>query len=198
VTLADFKAAIRAVSKSVFTPAALVSDKAAYAFAIRYGWTFIVARWTYYSILFQFRDYHGRWKPFQPPPFGLTIDAYASLQRLLSLPFGLVLMLVMSSCTVAYLRRLRKAVFLTSVLNALGVTFFLPFVLLQPLDLITIAIAGWRVLPIATLHTAVLVWEAWAFTGILSAIHGLSRMERLEVGVLVTGLWIAIAAAVWR
>lgn len=191
-------ATLRAVWKSVFAPADLVRDNGAFAFATRYGWTLIVARWGYYSIIFQFRDYHGRWKPFWAPPFGLTVDLYASLQRCLSLPFGLALMLVLAGCTVAYLRHLGKAIGILPVLNVLGVAYFLPFVLLQPLDQFVIALMGWRLLPIAALHTAALVWESSAAAWILSEMQDLTRTERLQVGVLLAGLWIAIAGTVWR
>ncbi len=191
-------AVLRAIWQSVFAPARLARDKAALTFAIRYGWTLIVARWLYYAIIFQFRDYHGGWRPFRPPPFGLTIDAYAFWQRVLALPFGMALMLVLSVSTVAYLRYLRRTAFIWPVLNILGVAYFLPFVLLQPLDQLVIALAGWQVLPVAALHTAALAWESWASARVLSEIHGLSRMERVTVSLLLMCLWIAIAAPLWR
>ena len=192
------KPILRAIYQSVFAPAKLVRDKAAYAFATQRGWTLIVARWAYCSIIFQFRDYHGRWKPFQPPPFGLTIDAYASFERGLALPFGVALMLILTAGMVVYLRHLRKPAFFAPVLNTLGVAFFLPFVLVQPCDQLIMALAGWRLLPVAALHTATLAWESLAATGILSEIHGLSRMERVQGSVLLIGLWIAIAGPAWR
>jgi len=123
---------IQAICQSVFAPAKLARNAAAYAFTTRYGWTLIIVRWLYYSIVFQFRDYHGRWPPFSPPPFGLSIDTYARLQRSLSLPFGVALMLLLTAALVVYLRRLRRGTAFIPTLNTLGTTFFLPFLLSNP------------------------------------------------------------------
>jgi hypothetical protein len=86
---------LQTLDLSAFKPSALVKNRKACDFVLRYGWTLIVARWLYYSILFQFRDYQGRWAPFVPPPSGLDMDSCAAPQRALDLPFSLVLMLTL-------------------------------------------------------------------------------------------------------
>jgi len=148
--------------------------------------------------VFQFRDYHGRWPPFSPPPFGLSIDTYARLQRSLSLPFGVALMLLLTAALVVYLRRLRRGTAFIPTLNTLGTTFFLPFLLVQPIDQLIIALVGWRRLPVAELHTAVLAWESWAAARIVSVVHGLSWIQCLGGVVLLCGIWIVIAGVGWR
>jgi hypothetical protein len=125
---------LKALYLSVFKPRALVDNRKAYDFVLHSGWALIVLRWLYYSILFQFRDYHGRWAPFVPPPFGLDRDPYTALHRTLALPFGLVLMLTLSLSLAASLRISKNSIPLIAMLNILGATFVLPFVVAQPMD----------------------------------------------------------------
>lgn len=192
------KPILEAICQSVFSPRRFAQNAAAYGLATRYGWILIAARWLYYSVAFQFRDYQGSWKPFVAPPFGLSTETYARLQRWLAVPFGFVMMLALAACLAMYLRLLRKRPGFAAVFNIVAVTFFLPFVLLQPCDRLMIALAGWRMLPTIVLHTAVLVWESWAATEIVSAVCGLSRVQRLGGIAILCASWIAVAASVWR
>lgn len=189
---------MKSILQSVFAPRAFAADTRAFAFVMRWGWVFILLRWGYYSVVFRFRDYHGSWAPFWPPPFGLDVDAYARLQRDLALPFGIVLMLAMSLALVAYLRLIRRRVPFPTVVNILGVTFFLPFVLLQPIDAVFVAMDGWRLVPVTVVHTAVLVWESWAALEVISATQQLGRAQRVSGIVVLCAVWILLAGQVWR
>ena len=192
------RSVLEAIWEPVFIPSRFARNSAAFSVVIRYGWTLIVVRWLYYSIVFQFRDYNGGWTPFVRPPFGLSIDTYARLQRWFALPFGVLLMLILATCLVLYLRSMGKQIGVRFTLNVLGATFFLPFVLLQPCDRMMIALAGWRILPVIALHTAVLVWESWAAIEILSATSRLTRVQRLGGIALLCVTWIGIVSPVWR
>ena len=189
---------LTAIYQSVFRPSSLVENQRAYDFVRRYGWILIVVRWLYYSILFQFRDYHGRWSPFWPPPFGLDTDTYAKLQRSLSLPFGVVFMLVLSISLAAYLRVIQKTTSVVTVLNILGVTFFLPFVLAQPVDQVIIALIGWKLVLVTVIHTALLFWESWAATEIISSTNELRVSQKVTGTVILSVVWILIAGSLWR
>ena len=189
---------LRAIYRSTFAPQEVVGDPTTLTFVLRYGWVLIVVRWAYYSLLFQFRDYHGRWTPFVAPPFGLSLDSYASLQRSLSLPFGLVLMAALALVLVAYLRLIGRPLRFLDAYNVLGVAFFLPFVLVQPVDQIVIALVGWQLVPVTVIHTAVLFWESWAAMRIISGLAGLTRAHEFTGGLLVCAVWIAITGVVWR
>lgn len=192
------EASVKAVFQCVFAPRRLAKHEAGYRFVTRYGWILIVARWAYYSVLFQVRDYEGRWAPFVAPPFGINIDTYARLQRTLAVPFGIGLMLVLAVALLAYLRLIGATVPFATTFNVLGAAFFLPFVLLQPIDQGIIALIGWQLAPIAVLHTAVLVWESWAAVEVLSTSYDLSRAGRLGGMVVVCSVWILIAGSLWR
>jgi len=53
-------------------------------------------------------------------------------------------MLLLSLALGAYLRFIKKRVSVFILLNILGTTFFLPFVLVQPIDLVMIAFISWK------------------------------------------------------
>ena len=189
---------VKAIIQSVFGPRHLIENKDGLKFISQFGWIFILVRWFYYSILFQFRDYHGRWTPFAPPPFNLDLDTYANLQRALSLPFGIMLMLLVGLALHAYLTFRGKKISLFLLLNILGVAFFLPFVLVQPVDQLIIATIGWKLVPVTILHTAILLWESWATVEIITNILELKASEKL-VGILVlSATWIVITGIMWR
>jgi hypothetical protein len=188
-----------AIYQSVFRPSAFCQNPRGRLLIDRYGWIFIAVRWLYYSIVFSLlRDYHGAWKPFYSPPFGLSIDTYATLQRLLSPVFGFLLMGAIAGSLVAYLRTSGKEVPVFRVFNILDVTFFLPFVFLQPLDLIAVTTINWSLIVIPPLHTLVLVWEAVATMLILDWLYRIGRRERIVGVVLIVGVWILIAELLWR
>lgn len=189
---------LTAIYQSVFKPHSLVDNQRAYDFVRRYGWVFIVVRWLYYSVLFQFRDYHGRWSPFWPPPFGLDMAAYANLQRSLALPFGIVLMLALSIGLAAYLGIIKKKVSVATTLNILGMTFFLPFVLVQPVDQVVIALVGWKLIPVTAIHTVLVLWESWAAIEVISSVNELKVPERVVGTVILSVVWILIAGSLWR
>jgi len=117
--------------------------------------------------------------PFVSPPFGLDMNSYATLQRTLALPFGLVLMLTLSLSLVAYLCSIKKSVPVIAVLNILGATFFLPFVLVQPVDQVIIAIWGWSLVPVSIVHTSELLWESRATLEIISSMKTLQASQKV-------------------
>jgi hypothetical protein len=189
---------LTAIVQSVFRPASFVQNPKGQALIHRHGWLLIVVRWLYYSILFLFRDYHGRWAPFVPTPFGLDMDTYASLQRALALPFGLVLMLALGLSLAAYLRFIKKSVPVVTVLNILGPTFFLPFVIVQPIDQVIIVLWGWHIVPVSIAHTAVLVWESWATMEIISSMTALRGSQKVAGIAVLSAAWMLVTAPVWR
>ena len=189
---------LTAIVQSVFRPRAFVQNPKGQALIHKYGWLLIVVRWLYYSILFLFRDYHGRWTPFVPTPFGLDMDAYATLQRALALPFGLVLMLTLSLSLAVYLRSIKQSLPVVTVLNILGPTFFLPFVIVQPIDQMIIALWGWHIVPVSIVHTIALVWESWATMEIVSSMKGL-KISQKTVGIAVlSAIWMLVTGPLWR
>jgi hypothetical protein len=158
----------------------------------------IIVRWLYYSIIFTFRDYHGLWKPFVPPPFGLDLDTYSILQQTFALPFGMMLMLAICMGLYSYLKSRKKVVPFHKILNILGVTFFLPFVIVQPIDQLIIYTIGWKIIPITILHTIIVVWESFAALYILSSIYNLDRSEKVIGTGLLVFIWIIITGIFWR
>ena len=189
---------LTAIVQSVFRPGAFVQNPEGRVLIHKDGWLLIVVRWLYYAILFLFRDYHSRWTPFVPTPFGLDMDTYATLQRALALPFGLVLMLALSLSLAAYLRRIKLDVPVVTVLNILGPTFFLPFVIVQPIDQVIIALWGWHIVPVSIVHTIALVWESWATMEIVSSMKGL-KISQKTVGIAVlSAIWMLVTGPLWR
>jgi hypothetical protein len=91
-----------------------------------------------------------------------------------------------------------KEVPASRVFNILGVTSFLPFVVLQPLDLLAISKGRWRLSVIPLLHTVILVWEAVATMGILDRLYQIRVRDRIAGVGLISGVWILIARALWR
>ncbi len=189
---------LTAIVQSVFRPRLFVLNPNGQALIHRYGWLLIIVRWLYYSILFLFRDYHGRWTPFVPPPFGLDMDTYATLQRALALPFGLALMLTLSLSLAAYLRIIKKGLPVVTVLNISGPTFFLPFVVVQPIDQLIIALWGWHIVPVSIAHTVVLVWESWATMEIVSSLKALKVSQKVVGTAVLSAAWMLVTAPVWR
>jgi len=189
---------LTALYQSVFRPRAFVNNPKGVLLVNKYGWILIIVRWFYYSIIFTFRDYHGVWKPFVPPPFGLDLDTYSILQRTLALPFGMGLMLTISVVLHSYLKSRKEVVPFHNILNILGVTFFLPFVIIQPIDQLIIYTIGWKMIPVTILHTIIAVWESFAALCILSSIYNMDRSE-IVVGIgLLIFIWIVITGIFWR
>ncbi len=165
----------------------------------RHGWTLIAVRWLYWSAVFSLlRDYHGNWKPFVAPPFGLSLDSYAALQRRFSVLFGFALMAAIAGSLAVYLRLAGKAVSATKVLNVLGVTFFFPSVVALFFDLILVARGRWKVAILAPLHTLLLIWEAAATMAVLDKIYQIELRHRIADIALIMGAWIAAAVSLWR
>jgi hypothetical protein len=80
---------IRVLVWPAFFPRRAAGDGNVNAFIQRFGWAFILLRWGYYTVVFAFfRDYETLWKPFVPPPFGLSPAQYGPLQSFLAVPFG--------------------------------------------------------------------------------------------------------------
>lgn len=159
--LTDLKQITNAIWQSVVSPNQFLANTKSKSIIIKYGWIFILLRWSYYSFtFFLFRDYQGSWKPFSPIPFGLNIGTYAFLQIRFSVFFGIFLMFSIAFFLWTYLRYKKITISLFEIFNILGITFFLPFLIVQPLDLFIINIFGWVMFIIIPLHTLILLWEA--------------------------------------
>lgn len=165
---------------------------------VPYGWVFIVVRWVGYSVIFLFRDYQGVWKPFAPLPFGLDVDTYAFLQQHFSVVFGIFLMVAISVALSAYLRLIKKGLPTTEILNILGVTFFLPWVLVQIVDFVVLYTVGWVDFVVIPVHTVVLVWESVSATEIISGIKTLKLSEKVMSVTVILVVWIVICGMLWR
>lgn len=189
---------LKAISQAVFKPRLLLGNQRGFNYLMQYGWVLIIVRWLYYTVLFQFRDYQVRWAPFVHTPFDIEIGTYAALQKTLSLPFGIVLMLILSLSLVAYLQAINKKVSFCTVLNILGTTFFLPFVLVQPIDQMIIALIGWKLAPVVVVHTAVLIWESWASLEVISIDMELKNHEKLIGITILSVIWILVNGPFWR
>jgi len=189
---------LTALYQSIFRPRAFINNPKGVLFVNKYGWVLIIIRWVYYSILFTFRDYDKRWKPFIPLPFGLDLDTYSFWQRNLALPFGLGLMFTLSIVLHSYLTSRKKMIPFHKLLNILGVTFFLPFVIVQPIDLLIIYTIGWKLIPVTILHTIIAVWESFAALSLLSRIYDLDRSETVVGTGLLVMVWIIITGIFWR
>lgn len=188
---------IQALYQAVVTPHTVLENPKGHVL-IQYGWLFIIVRWASYSLIFLFRDYHGSWKPFVPPPCGLTVNTYAFLQTYFSVVFGIVLMGLMSVALSSCLRLIGKKISTVRILNILGVTFFLPWVILQGVDFLVLYTIGWVSSVIIPLHTAVLLWESGAAVEIMSETCTLTWLEKILSIAVLTVVWILLCAALWR
>ena len=190
--------AFRAIVRSAFRPSTLPGDQKAFAFVVRYGWILVPIRWGYYALIFAFRDYEGKWVPFVPPPFGLDVATYGKLQSALALPFGVFLMVVMAGVLAMYLRLRGKRIEVRKVVNILGAAFFLPFVIVQPMDQIIVHTIGWKLVPVSLVHTLVLFWESLAATLTITAINQLKTIEKVTSVLILMATWMLVTAPVWR
>ncbi len=190
---------LQSVWQAVFSPGSFLESPKGGLITDRIGWVFIALRWLYYSLVFTLvRDYHGTWRPFVDPPFGMSLDSYARLQRLLALPFGFTVMLAMSFAVWSYLAAVGKRVPLFKVLNILGVTCFIPFLLVQPFDLALIHLACWKMAVIVPVHSGILFWECVAAMVIAGKLVDLSMAQRAIGAVIPGSVWILLCALFWR
>jgi hypothetical protein len=136
--------------------------------------------------------------PFIPPPFDLDLDTYANIQKIISLPFGIVLMLVLAMALYVFIRIINKRISLVVLFNILGVTFFLPFLVVQPIDQLIIYFMGWILVPVTIVHTAILIWESWASVEVISLFLDLKKLEKLIGMIILSTTWIIITGIFWR
>ncbi|MFW9905341.1 MAG: hypothetical protein ACFFFH_13455 [Candidatus Thorarchaeota archaeon] len=197
--LPDYKLIIKALWLAVFSPGQVLENQKRVAIIMKYGWIFIMIRWVYYSFFFAFfRDYHGSWEPFSPVPFGMSIDTYAFFQIRFSIFFGIFLMFCIALCLWFYLYFKKKPASLFMIFNILGITFFLPFLILQPFDLIIINTVGWVMYIIVPLHSAFLIWEAVVTMRIFHHRSLLTPSEQFRGVLLILSVWIILSFLFWR
>ena len=115
------------------------------------------------------------------------------------MPFGLVLILTLSLSLAACLRVIQKNVPDATVLNISGPTFSLPFVMVQPVDQLIIAVWARALVPVSIAHTClVLLWDNWATLQIHSSLKTL-RVSQTVVGIVVLSTaWMLVTGPVWR
>lgn len=188
----------KAIYQAVFDAGSFLKNPKSSLIINKYGWLFIVFRWLSYSLIFSFRDYYGRWKPFVSPPFGLALGDYASLQINFSLLIGVIAMGSIAFSLFSYLRLIKKEVSVFKIFNILGITFFLPWLILQPIDFLMISTIGWKILPVVVIHTIFLFWESLAATEILSSMKKLKPSEKAVCISLAMLVWILILSIIWR
>lgn len=166
----------------------------------RIGLVLILVRWSYYAVIFTFfRDYRTTWAPFIKAPFGLPLESYAFWQGRLAIPFGVSLMTALALGLYGLMKTSNKhPPPVWTVLNILGFAYFLPFVVVQFIDLIVKSLCGWDPWAIVPLHTAVLVWEAVAAVALIHRILPLGRVEKILGTALQVGIWILVCAVLWR
>ena len=190
---------LKAIALAVFSPRKVRSTSGWHVLFTKWGWLFIPVRWAYYSGIFVFfRDYEKTWRPFVPPPFGLSYARYAQFQQIFSVPFGMLLMILIALVLYIYMGLRNRPLSFLNIINVLGVTYFLPFLLLQPIDVLSIFTVGGVGLVIAPLHSIVLLWEAIATVIIVGGLAKLSRADYLIAVLLQVGTWIGICAPLWR
>ena len=190
---------IRAIYHSVFNPAIFIKDIEYKRSILNLGWILILVRWGYYSILFSFfRDYNDSWRPFVKPPFGLSIVKYSFFQIRFSIFFGLLLMLSIAFVIWLYFKISRIKVNYFNIFNVLGYTFFLPFAILQLIDLVLFHTIGWDLIAFSTTHTIFLIWESITAVIIVSKLTELRINDKIIANCLIIITWILICALVWR
>jgi len=112
---------------------------------VRYGFVFMFLRWSYYSNVFTFfRNYENSWAPFVKPPFNMPVDTYAFWQGKFAVLFGFLLTAIMAAALF----------FLVKKNNERGPSYFISFVILQPLDRLIMNLFDWNLSIIRSLHTA--------------------------------------------
>jgi hypothetical protein len=84
------------------------------------------------------------------------------------------------------------------IFNVLGYTFFLPFVILQIIDLIFFQLTGWNIYSFSITHTLFLIWESIAAVLILSKLKKLNSFHMIISNGLIIMTWILICALLWR
>jgi hypothetical protein len=104
----------------------------------------------------------------------------------------------LSLALTAYLRLVQKSMPVVTVLNISGPTFFLPFVVVQPVDQMIIAVWGWALVPVSIIHTAVLLWESWATLEIISSLKALQASQKVVGIVVLAAVWMLVTGPVWR
>jgi hypothetical protein len=190
---------ITAIYHSVFYPSAFIREIENKRSILYFGWILILIRWGYYSILFSFfRDYNDSWRPFVQPPFSLSIEQYSFFQSRFSIFFGLLLMFSITLVIWIYFKILQRKIDLLKVFNVLGYTFFLPFVILQIIDLVFFQVTGWDLLTFSITHTLFLIWEAAVTIVIISKLIKLNTLNIVISNGLIIITWILICALLWR
>jgi hypothetical protein len=190
---------IKAIFLSVFSPKGTPKDIIEKQI-VKYGSLFILIRWAYYSIVLSiFRDYNNDWSPFIKPPFGLSIDTYAFWQSKLAIFFGFFLMaMIAGGLFVLFRRRNKLSLSFIKIMNLLGFTYFIPFVILQPVDKLIINIFGWTPFIIIPLHTIVLIWEAKVTVILIDKIYPIKLFEKYIGVFLQITIWIMLCTIFWR
>ena len=190
---------LRVLFLSVFKPKAIPRDTIE-KYIFRYGFIFILIRWLYYSLVFSlFRDYKNDWSPFLNPPFGLTIETYAFWQSKLAVLFGFLLMMLIAGCLSVYIKlKNKQSISSIKILNILGFAYFVPFIILQPLDSLTIAFFGWNPLIIVPLHTAFLMWEAIVSIILINRVVPFNKIDGFICVCIQLLIWISLCAILWR
>jgi hypothetical protein len=184
--------------QSVISPRKLLNNQEGINFILHFGWIFIIIRWLYYSIIFIFRNYHGSWAPFTSIPFNIDVDIYAQIQRIFALPYGIIIFTIFAATLYLYLIILKRKIDYISIVNILGVTFFIPFVIVQPIDQIVIHTIGWKIIPVTIIHSIILLWESWATIEVINLISRINYYEKI-VGILIlTITWIILVGPFWR
>lgn len=190
---------VNSIYQSVFNPSRFIEIIEDNKTILYLGWILILIRWGYYSVLFSFfRDYNISWKPFVKPPFNLSIEQYSSIQSKFSILFGFFLMSSLTLSIWLYFRIRKKHIELKKIFNVLGYTFFLPFVILQIVDLISFQIIGWDLITFTITHTLFLIWEAIVTIVIISKLIQLKIFDKIISSGLLIIIWIIICSFLWR
>lgn len=87
---------------------------------------------------------------------------------------------------------------ISKIFNILGIAYFFPFVILQPLDIMAMSIFGWTPLIIVPLHTTVLVWEAIVAVILIDKIYPIKLIDKIIGTFLQITTWILLCALFWR
>lgn len=97
-----------------------------------------------------------------------------------------------------YLRAKGQAVPAWRILDAIGVAFFVPWLIVLPVDLLVIHTVGWRMAVVIPIHTLFLAWESWAAVELVGGRARLKTADRVILPFLLMLVWIALCAVWWR
>jgi hypothetical protein len=164
------------------------------------GWgpLLVALRWFACSVILALRDYGTLQPPLVPPPFGLEPWEYRLLEIYTAPLFGALLFAALTLALWGYLKWRKRYTPGMRILDALGVAFFVPWLIVSVADLAVIHLGLWTSAVVAPLHTAVLGWESRAAVELVGGRTGLKTVDKVVASLLLMLVWITLCVVWWR